>query len=133
MSEERDNWLTKEVDRVNKFHAERAAAYAGGPKLFNHNGKDREAAYPWLDDIEMAGMVRMLGRYDINHEGVVCAARDRILHLSQRLAYVLFQVGTLEAENAELKAAIALKNQQDEEDAKRGFWCRLFTLVRTGR
>lgn len=58
-------------------------AYTGGPKQFQHNGHTREAAYPWISDTEIAGMVRMLLRSDIGHEAIVCAARDRIMHLSQ--------------------------------------------------
>lgn len=60
-------------------------AYTGGPKFFHHNGHKREAAYPWLSDVEIAGEVRMLMRTDIAHEMVVCAARDRILHLSEEV------------------------------------------------
>lgn len=74
-----------------QFHARRSATYKGGQLPFKHNGHDREAAYPWVTDEEMAGMVRMLMRDDLHHEAVVCAARDRILHLSQtRQRLVLF-------------------------------------------
>jgi len=58
-------------------------SYTGGPKRFRHLDNNREAAYPWLSDAEIAGEVRMLMRDDIMFEAVVCAARDRILHLSQ--------------------------------------------------
>lgn len=57
--------------------------YTGGPKYFHHLGNKREAAYPWLSDVEIASEVRMLMRNDIAHEMIVCAARDRILHLSE--------------------------------------------------
>ncbi len=36
-------------------------------------------------DIEVAGMVRMLMRDDLNHEFVCVAGRDRIMYLSQQL------------------------------------------------
>ena len=36
-------------------------------------------------DIEVAGMVRMLMRDDLNHEFVCLAGRDRIMYLSQQL------------------------------------------------
>lgn len=75
--------LIEEAKAIGTFHAERAAAYTGGPKPFRHNGHDREAACPWLTDTEVASAVRMLTRYDLDHEGVVNMARDRILHLSQ--------------------------------------------------
>ena len=38
-----------------------------------------------LSDIEVAGKVRMLMRYDLDHEAVCTAGRDRIMYLSQQL------------------------------------------------
>ena len=36
-------------------------------------------------DLEVAGMVRMLMRDDLNHEFVCMAGRDRIMYLSQQI------------------------------------------------
>lgn len=82
------NDLILEARRLGEFMARRAAEYAGAPKLFTLGGQQREAAMPWLTDAEMAGTVRMLTRNDLGHEPIVCAARDRILHLSQELERV---------------------------------------------
>jgi hypothetical protein len=40
---------------------------------------------PELTDEQVAGMVRMLGRSDLDHEMVCVAARDRIMALSAEL------------------------------------------------
>jgi hypothetical protein len=69
-----------------KEHAklrEKWQAEDGRPLPFWFLNKGRECDLPWLTDEQMAGLVRMLMRHDYNHESVVCAARDRILHLSQ--------------------------------------------------
>lgn len=79
--------------------------YTGGPKYFEHMGNKREADWPWLTDAEIAGMVRMLLRTDVGHEAVVCAARDRILHLSQ--------------ENERLKQELYGRTRSLEEALKR--------------
>lgn len=42
-------------------------------------------AYGYKSDHEVADMVRMLMRHDLNHESVVCAARDRIMFLNQQV------------------------------------------------
>ena len=42
-------------------------------------------AYPQLSDLDMAHKVRSLMRDTLEHEGVVCGARDRIMYLSQQL------------------------------------------------
>ena len=42
-------------------------------------------AYSKLSDMAMASKVRMLYRTDLDHESVVCGARDRIVYLSQEL------------------------------------------------
>lgn len=78
--------ILEEAKAIGERHRKLAAAYTGGPKYFHHMGHKREAALPWLSDVEMAGEVRMLMRDDLDHEGIVCAARDRILHLSEELA-----------------------------------------------
>lgn len=118
--------LIDEVKAIGKFHAERAAAYTGGPKRFKHNGHDRDAAYPWLSDEEIAGMVRMLMRYDLNHEGVCCAARDRILHLSQRLSWL----ESVEVYAKTLEGVIA---RHDEKSNRPNFLRRLLTKLRTAK
>lgn len=40
-------------------------------------------SYPQLSDRDMAGTVRMLYRTDLEHEPIVCGARDRIVHLAE--------------------------------------------------
>lgn len=60
--------------------------YVGAPKYFHHMGHLREVAFPWLSDIDMAGEVRMLMRDNPLHEAILCAGRDRILHLSEEVA-----------------------------------------------
>jgi len=75
--------LLSEAKRIGEEMNQGRESYTGGPKLFHHMGHRREASYPWLSDVEIAGRVRMLMRDDLNHEGIVCAARDRILHLSE--------------------------------------------------
>lgn len=81
-----DHSLVREATRRGEELQRGHAEYTGGPKFFHHMGHKREAAYPWLSDVEIAGEVRMLMRNDIVHEAIVCAARDRILHLSEELA-----------------------------------------------
>jgi hypothetical protein len=44
-----------------------------------------------FDDVQVAGMVRMLMRDDPQHELVCSMGRDRILHLSQRLAAMVMK------------------------------------------
>jgi hypothetical protein len=44
-----------------------------------------EILYSHLSDLEMANKVRMVTRNDFEHEPIVQGARDRILHLSQRV------------------------------------------------
>lgn len=72
---------TRRAEELARGYAE----YTGGAKFFHHMGHKREAAYPWLSDVEIAGEVRMLMRNDVAHEAIVCAARDRILHLSEEV------------------------------------------------
>lgn len=43
-------------------------------------------AWGYKSDMEIADMVRMLMRNDLNHEGVCTASRDRIMYLSQQVA-----------------------------------------------
>ena len=75
--------IAAEVRKAFAEDARRAAEYIGPSLPFAHNGNQREAAMPWLSHVEIAGRVRMLTRDDWTHEAVVCAARDRILHLAQ--------------------------------------------------
>ena len=53
-------------------------------KTFELNGQLREVSYGDLSDEDIATMVRMMCRSDLNHEAVCVAGRDRILHLSQK-------------------------------------------------
>lgn len=92
-------------EKVNQGRAE----YAGGPKYFHHVRKKREAAWPWLSDHQIGDMVRMLMRGDIEHEAVVCAARDRIFHLSEevdRLRALIGEVGSGDWTDAAYAAAL---------------------------
>lgn len=54
-------------------------------------------SYPDLSDFHMAGKVRMLMRSDLDHEGVVCGARDRIMCLSKEKAYLTAEAERLRA------------------------------------
>lgn len=60
-----------------------------------------------LNDFDLGNQVRMLMREDSGHEGVVCAARDRIFQLSLRVA--------------ELQGALAIAAGELEEAADK-FW-----------
>lgn len=64
-------------------------SYTGPDLVFHHLGHKRHAAFPWLGDKVIGGMVRMLNRDDVGHEVIVCAARDRIYHLSEEKARLL--------------------------------------------
>ena len=66
------------------------------------NGHVREIDWADRSDIEVAGRVRMLLRSDLNHEFVCCAARDRIMYLSQ--------------ENARLREQLARHPQPVDQD-----------------
>ena len=46
--------------------------------------KKEDMLYADKTDIEVAHMVRMLMRNELAHEAVCCAARDRIMYLSQQ-------------------------------------------------
>lgn len=48
-----------------------------------HPDRAHSIRYPDLSDREMAGKVRMLYRTDLEHEPIVCGARDRIVHLAE--------------------------------------------------
>lgn len=88
--------MERESERLTRGRDE----YTGAPKVFHHMGHEREAALPWLSDIDMAGEVRMLMRDNPMHEAIVCAGRDRILHLSEenaRLRSALVPFGELGA------------------------------------
>jgi hypothetical protein len=50
-------------------------------RTYTWNGHTHQIAYPQFSDETMAGVVRMLMRGDLNHESIVCAARDRIMCL----------------------------------------------------
>lgn len=56
------------------------------PRTYTHNGSTHPISYPHLSDVAMANLVQMPMRDDWMHEAVVVGARDRILHLSERLA-----------------------------------------------
>jgi len=51
---------------------------------YDWNGhSDLGISYPHLTDEQMAGTTRMLFRDSLDHEGVVCGARDRIMALAK--------------------------------------------------
>lgn len=54
----------------------------GQERTYTWNGLTHTISYPQWSDVEMAGAVRMLMRYDLNHEGIVVGARDRIMCLA---------------------------------------------------
>ena len=49
-----------------------------------------------LNDFDLGGTVRMLMRDSLMHEGIVCAARDRIYKLSLELADAKKKIAELE-------------------------------------
>lgn len=52
------------------------------PRTYDWNGKtDLPMSRPDVDDVEVARLVRMLCRTDLNHEYVCTLARDRIMAL----------------------------------------------------
>jgi len=56
------------------------------PLTYDWNGHtNMPISFAHLTDLEMASRVRMLMRSDLNHEGVVVGARDRIMALSKRV------------------------------------------------
>lgn len=64
-------------------------------------------SYPDLSDFHMAGKVRMLMRSDLDHEGVVCGARDRIMSLSKEKADLTTEIERLRS---------GIKRLSDEEE-----------------
>ncbi len=54
-----------------------------------HGDRSEPLGYRHLPDIQIAGAVRMLMRHDLDHESVVCAARDRICALHEEKAALL--------------------------------------------
>lgn len=60
---------------VKKRMREVAAKAVEVPSIFNEQ-----------NDFDLGNQVRMLTRHDSGHEGVVCAARDRIFQLSLKVA-----------------------------------------------
>ena len=50
-------------------------------RTFVHLGLRRPISHPEYTDEQVAHGVRMLSRHQMNHEDVVCTARDRILCL----------------------------------------------------
>lgn len=63
------------AEPVQKRMREVAAAAKRVPSIFNEQ-----------NDFDLGNQVRMLTRTDSGHEGVVCAARDRIFQLSLQVA-----------------------------------------------
>lgn len=57
-----------------------------GEKTYTWLGQVHPISGPQYSDIEVAGLVRMLMRDQLNHEMVCVLARDRIVHLSERVA-----------------------------------------------
>lgn len=83
--------------------AERDKALAAAREaLTSKNDRDCGAHLP---DMEVAGMVRMLMRDDLDHEMVCVSARDRIRHLSRCVADALAAIPALSAAPAEKNAA----------------------------
>lgn len=59
--------------------------------------------YSQLDDFTLGGTVRMLMRNSLMHEGLVCAARNRIYRLSLALRNANRELAEVKAELATLK------------------------------
>ena len=69
-------------------------------RTFEHMGHVREITFPELSDVEMAGKVRMLTTSDwMDHEFIVCGARDRILALVKEKKALEDQVSRLVERN----------------------------------
>jgi hypothetical protein len=67
---------------------------------------DMPISCPDKSDEEVAGMVRMLMRTDLNHEAVCVAARDRIMCLHKELKAARDELEAVREQNAHLSAAI---------------------------
>lgn len=84
---------------------------AESPRVFDwlHN-KNRKIGMPDVSDEDLAGRVRMLMRNDLDHEMIVCAARDRIMCLVKEKRELAERVKTLESELAELLGLLKWMN-----------------------
>jgi hypothetical protein len=65
-------------------------------RQYTHNGHTRRVIRPDLTDEEVAASVGKLMRGEIDHDGVCCMARDRILCLTQENAKLQDQIKLLQ-------------------------------------
>lgn len=75
----------KGADEIERLLA-RIAELTGREDEARRYREGKNLAFAHLSDAEMANYVRMLMRDDLDHEAVLTGARDRIMHLSARIA-----------------------------------------------
>jgi hypothetical protein len=112
----RMGFSTSEADGAEPWSSEAVTAYAA-----HHSDRSR-IGWAHLPDVQISSAVRMLMRDDLDHEAVVCAARDRIcaLHVEKAaLASEVLRVTLLSSVLLEaLKAAEAfIQANRDEHVA----------------
>lgn len=91
--------IVTELDAL-KARCDRFDQIVGRPMAFGHKSH-----------IELAGMIRMLGRNDLDHEPIVQAARDRICWLADQLGIYKTALASSQ-ESAELRLACAQSAQE---------------------
>lgn len=75
--------------------------------------------YPQLTDRQMASKVRMLMRTDLEHEAVICGARDRIMALVKEkdaLEARAVPLNTLRSAEMALSEAVASRKSDEDVD-----------------
>lgn len=68
---------------------------------------------PQYSDNEIAGMVRMLSRNDMDHEAILCAARDRIMALVKEKQTLADEAKKLKKILSHVPALVAIKARED--------------------
>jgi hypothetical protein len=89
--------------------------YHGRGRVFDWNGHtNREIGMPDVSDQVLASMVRMLMRNDLDHEMIVCAARDRIMCLVKEKARLIQALEEIDG----LSPMEINPNNYDDEDVR---------------
>lgn len=76
-------------------HINRFPPHWTDDRILHFRGRQNMTKAATWTDSEVATKVRMLMRDDLNHEGVICAARDRIAILSRDVHELTFALQTL--------------------------------------